>query len=271
MKSYKAILLTASLAILGLVGCARSKTELGNPGGPLGPNSTPPCFGSQCASPAPSVPSGCPTPTPFTTGSSVQLNIDDPNRFRDYVGTPLNNPGPVTLMVNFQPHVISTNKDGTFTSFGGELHIRYLDYQGNACPVNHDGTFTAGDGIKVSDNGGQSYDTKWNRWAPQIQQDPRVYASAGKFRAFLEDAGSAKPGSLILVIDSVDDNGKANGSVWYYNFRMAPAYHPPTYCWFVYDGPYDCRDFSVNPTSTGKYRRLGTFQGLDRTQAFNEE
>jgi len=275
MRPSTVKLVSTALAIaLGLAGCAREKKELAGPAFGNGNGAPPPSSGI-----VPGTTGSCTdTPPAFNSGSSVTLTIDNSNRLRDYVGTPLNNPGPVTLMVNFNPYTI-TNSLGTYKSFGGEMHIAFMDCQGGNPSIYHNGSFTAGDGVKVFDYYGDyhsncpngspcSYDTKWNTWDPIIDTNTKAKAT-GKFRAFLEDAGTAKPGSLLLTVDSVSDNGQLSGSVYYYNFNST-ATHPPTYCWFVYDGPYDCRDFGVPPTTTGKYIRLGTFTGLDRASALHE-
>ncbi|MCB0406617.1 MAG: hypothetical protein KDD34_00355, partial [Bdellovibrionales bacterium] len=54
---------------------------------------------------------------------------------------------------------------------------------------------------------------------------------------------------------------------------------PRTYCWFISIGPYDCRTWkngygvdttrAINPDSD--YKLLGSFQGLNINDAFNDE
>lgn len=284
MKRFKFTLLIALLTTIGVVGCAREKKELAGPGNGFGPGGsgwpTPPnCTTSGCPSPTPN-PLGCaPAPTPYQDGSTVTLNLDSGARLRDYVGTPLNNPGSVELHVNLKPYTVRIN-NVDYKTFGGDMNIRFADDQGtNACPVYHNGSFTAGYGQKVFDNGNQSYDTKYNQWNAPITSNLTGPRATGKLRVFLEDLtnGSAPQnypnsppiGGVIFIVDYADDNGKMSGSVWYYNFK-AVSTAPPTFCWFVYDGPYDCRDFGINPTAAGKYQRLGTFSNLERQKALNE-
>ena len=265
MKRFEVKTLMAFLITMTVMGCASQKQALNgpatyNPGG--SPLPTPPiCVGTACPSPTPY---SCPTaPTPYPNGANVTLTAVSVSVLRDYVGTPLNNPGTITLNVNLSPYTITTEY-GTYKSYGGDMHIRFLDNQGNGTCIDHNGSFTAGSGAKVFDNGGESYDTKFNSWDPVITSNTRAM---GKFRAFFEDALIPNPpGALILTVDSVTDINNLSGSVYYYNFHST-AYHPPTFCWFVYTGPYDCRDFTVPPTGTGKFRKLGTFTNLDRSKA----
>jgi hypothetical protein len=85
-------------------------------------------------------------------------------------------------------------------------------------------------------------------------------------------------------------NSTANGSVWYKNFTGTGPIDGPipgTSCWFISAGPYDCRAWidgsgvntlgglfpTVGASSTNAspniYQKLGTFSGLDLSNAFN--
>ena len=72
---------------------------------------------------------------------------------------------------------------------------------------------------------------------------------------------------------------KVSGSVWFKNFTLTYAPHPPTHCWFVSLGPYDCRawraEHGVNTTAAvlpdSGYVKLGSFSELSLEEAFNGE
>ena len=93
-------------------------------------------------------------------------------------------------------------------------------------------------------------------------------------------------GALVVVIDGVSDLGDGqgaqdlvSGTVWMKNFAATRAPHPPTYCWFVSFGPFDCRPWPVgegmntfaSKDPQGGYVKLGTFSGLSLRAAFNNE
>ncbi|MBK9039787.1 MAG: hypothetical protein IPL83_11600 [Bdellovibrionales bacterium] len=69
------------------------------------------------------------------------------------------------------------------------------------------------------------------------------------------------------------------GKVYFKNFGLTYAPHPPTRCWFVSLGPYDCRawktDRSVDTTRSiypdSDYVELGSFAGMVLDEAFNGE
>ncbi|MGE0529481.1 MAG: hypothetical protein AB7G93_22015 [Bdellovibrionales bacterium] len=159
---------------------------------------------------------------------------------------------------------INLNLDKYGSGFGGTVTIRYL--LGNQI---YEGYFTSGHDTESN---------KYNIW----------FTSGGKdvWHGFFEDF----MGAIVVVIDNVEGLGdgsstttptKVSGSVWFKNFELYPGYgpHPPTYCWFVSIGPYDCRawpsGWGVNTTAAVEpdngYTRLGTFKDLDLDKAFNDQ
>lgn len=179
--------------------------------------------------------------------------------FNSYVAShPLNNPTNFKITVNLQKSATSR--------YSGTVQLSYLDngYQYN-------GTFTAGSGTNIAishlkDN--NTEEDQFNYW----------YASNGQavFSGFFQDP----QGSIVVVVDKTMNQGDAqgsagvSGSVYYKNFAQSYATQSPyRKCWFIYNGPYNCRDTaiinksSLTPTDGG-YRKLGTFTGLGKTQAF---
>ncbi len=149
-------------------------------------------------------------------------------------------------------------------AYGGTITVQYV-YGGTT----YQGFFTSGDTAEA---------VKYNIWF--TKSGNKVWH--GIFEDFL--------GSIVVVIDGVASLGdglaaedKVTGSVWYKNFEITPYtnVHPPTYCWFVSLGPYDCRAWKsgngINtkqgpePLSGDGYTKLGTFDDLDVSKAFNGE
>ncbi len=94
-------------------------------------------------------------------------------------------------------------------------------------------------------------------------------------------------GAVIVVIDSTNDSGdgqgptSANGSIWFKNYfqNIGNGPIPLTHCWFISEGPYDCRSWKSgdgvntkqNIYPTNGYVKLGNFVNADVQKAFNNE
>lgn len=183
-------------------------------------------------------------------GAAADLNIVSLNRMSEYTGRPMNNPTDIKVNVNLE-------KRGN--GFGGTVTITYTDNG-----TRYEGYFTSGS---------SNDDNKYNIF----------FTKGGKtvWHGFFEDYF----GGMIVVMDDVVDLGdgdetiKASGSVWFKNFGLTYAPHPPTHCWKVSLGPYDCRSWKsghgVNTTAavepTDGYIKLGTFDNLNIKEAFNGE
>jgi hypothetical protein len=180
--------------------------------------------------------------------------------FNAYVGThPINNPKDFKLSVNL------TNAGGY--KYAGTIKISYVD-NGQT----FEGSFEAGSGTNYSYNNGKDngeLEAKYNYW----YNNGKVV-----FSGFFQD----QFGSIVLVIDSSVDQGDGQGggyvggSIYFKNFAQSMATQSPyRKCWFIYDGPYDCRSTqvinksSLYPTEAEGYRKLGTFSGMSKTRAFN--
>ncbi|MGE3386920.1 MAG: hypothetical protein AB7K41_09350 [Bdellovibrionales bacterium] len=243
MKNLKLIFLVATLAMT--VSCAMESNK------------------SQTNVPTLSVPTdGSPYVPPVTGpgynpgtqyGGSAPLTIESVPRMSQYTGRSMNNPQNIVVNLN----MVKTS-GGTF---GGTVTITYTE-----AGYPYVGYFTAGNSAEA---------TKFNR----------SFSYGGKtvWHGVFEDY----IGGLVVVIDEIVDLGDGqgaqdtvSGSIYFKNFGLTYAPHPPTYCWFAYAGPYDCRPWpegkSMNtyansiPTNTG-YLKLGTFTGLSIKKAFNNE
>lgn len=184
-------------------------------------------------------------------GGTAALTIVSTAVMGEYTGRPMNNPQNIKITLNMV-------KEGT--TFGGTAKISYTD---NNWP--YEGFFTAGNSAEA---------TKYNR--------AFSYGGQTVWHGVFEDF----MGGLVVVIDEIIDLGDGagpqdtvGGTVWFKNFGLTYAPHPPTYCWFVSLGPYDCRPWpegkgmntyqSKDPGAG--YVKLGSFSGLSLKAAFNNE
>ena len=183
-------------------------------------------------------------------GAAATLDIVSLDVMSQYTSRPMNAPKDIQVNINL-------TKRGN--GYGGVVTISYSDKG-----ATYEGYFTSG-----STNDDHKYNVFFEKDSKQV------------WHGFFEDYF----GGMIVVIDEVVDLGdgeevaNVNGSIWFKNFGLTYAPHPPTHCWKVSLGPYDCRSWKsgegVNTTSavnpTNGYIKLGTFQGLNFSQAFNGE
>lgn len=249
------IIFTAIMALTIGVGCAKkdgsapaapAATET-TPGAPTIPNPTGPYV-------PPTTGVGQDPGNSFTFGGTTDFTFENVSTYRQYTQRYINN---LSELTNIK---LNLNFDRFQTKYGGTATIRYT-YQG----LVYEGFFTGG-----QDAAG----AKYNVW----------YTDSGKkvFHAFFEDF----MGAIILVIDqtaSLDDGyqpgDKVGGTIYFKNFPQTGAPHPPTYCWYVSLGPYDCRAWksgnavdtykSVHPGVNDGYTKLGSFSNMDIDKAFN--
>jgi hypothetical protein len=179
--------------------------------------------------------------------------------FNSYVAVhALNNPSNIKVTVN-----LTAVESGRY---GGNVKISYSD-----AGYNYEATFSAGSGRNVkydSLNDNNTLESEFNRW----------FAFGGKtvFSGYFQD----QYGSIVLIVDNAVNQGDGQGggyvtgSVYYKNFAQSYATQSPyRKCWFISNGPYDCRSGAVSnktslyPTDNG-YRKLGTFTGLSQAAAF---
>jgi hypothetical protein len=230
------------LAAAMTVGCAKeSKKGSGVPVATVPPGG------------GPYIPPGTgPGQNPGTTyGGSAPLSIVSVSTLSTYTGRPMNNPSNIRINLNMI-------RSGS--AWAGTATVTY-----NENGYAYQGYFTTGSQTEAT-----KYNVSWTTAKGKVWH--------GIFEDFL--------GGLVVVIDGIVDLGdgagpqdNASGSVWFKNFGLTYAPHPPTYCWFVSRGPYDCRAWpdgsgmntyqSVNPG--GGYTKLGTFTGMSIKGAFNNQ
>lgn len=251
MKTYVWGILVVAMSVLANVGCATKSSDSGLP------SATP----SASASPYVVIPNGGyvpPTDGPghgpgsnFQFGGTATFTPVSTGVFSQYTGRPMNNPQNMEINLNLIQY-------GPGNYYGGDVTIAYDD-NGN----HYSGHFTGGN---------SQTESRYN----VITQ----FSGTTAFHGFFEDY----MGAIIVVVNPTSlptlgdgSTGTASGSVYFKNFGLTYAPHPPTYCWFVSLGPYDCRSWisgnGVNTFQTlypnNGYVTLGTFAGLSIGNAFN--
>jgi hypothetical protein len=219
--------------------------------------------------PIPTGTSGSPTPI---GGNTVAFQPVSQMMMEAYTGAgpnqhPLNNPSNYRLTV-------ALHNVGEY-HYAGEIRISYTD-NGQT----YTGIFTAPDGKNEAfpSNGYNRdvglYKAQYNYWFN--------YQNQTVFSGFFQDPY----GAIVLVLDNSNNLGDGqgattiSGSVWFRNFATTYAQQSDLRnCWFIYMGPYDCRNdivatksglypASQSNTDTTNYRLLGTFSGLSIKDAF---
>ncbi len=190
-------------------------------------------------------------------GGTATLAVSSLAVMGEYTGRPMNNPTNIKINLNLLRKGKSDQGDDTY---GGVVTVTYTENGSN-----YEGYFTSGSSANHN---------KFNVW----MQHNGKSGWHGVFEDYL--------GGVVVVIDEVVDLGdgqgpsdSVGGTIWFKNFGLTYAPHPPTHCWFVSLGPYDCRPWpdgrgmntysSLDPA--GGYKKLGKFSGMSLKKAFNEE
>lgn len=216
------VFITAFAVILSFSGCGSSNAG----------NSTNTVFSGLCTG------TGCGTAGTFTGGDTETFNIASTYALSEYAGMTITQATGVTVNINLNE--ISTSPQ----VFLGQMQIEYTDQNGAL----HLGTFVNGTSI-----------TTWNKFSNNVST-----LVGSTYRIFFEDPA----GAIILLINApsgTDTVITGTGQIWFSNFNAAGApnplyqgaydedgnYYPPGYvfCWMVSEGPYDCRNFNVPPSS----------------------
>lgn len=254
MKTFnsKLIILLAAVALTS-VGCGKSSTLQANPTNTVNGHIAPGVI--------PVAPDGAGSGSGSGSSASASNTVEfapvSIQEFNSYVALhPLNNPMNFKLTVDLQ--------DAGNGRYAGAVKISYTD-----TGYNYEARFEAGSGInqdiyKLQDPG--LMEAEFNRW----------FVINGKhyFSAFFQDAY----GAIVLVFDNYVNQGDAqgagvlSGSVYYKNFAQSYAQQSPyRKCWYIYNGPYNCRASAVidksSPYPGDGYRKLGTFTGLSLAAA----
>jgi hypothetical protein len=194
----------------------------------------------------------------FQYGGTATFTPNSIGVLEEYAGHYVNSPQNFVVNLNLVPFSY-----GKGTVYGGVVTMAYQDTI-NGSVVSYIDYFTSG-------NSGQSsqYNVVYN-------------ANGGTvYHGFFTD----NYGGLVAVINPTsgglgDGGGSVSGSIWFLNPQIQYGDGPPapTYCWFISLGPYDCQSWAdgngnintyqaVNPNQG--YVQLGTFTGLNVSQAFN--
>ncbi len=229
----------------------------------------------------------------FAAGATAALQIDSMAALTSYVAThPVNNPQDIRISVKL--HDAGTNQ------YAGDIYISYYDngqyYTGHF--VTDDGQNPTGNTASSGTIYPGAKHAAYNNWF--------TWNGAAAFHGFYQDSY----GAIMLIVDQAIDQGdgsgasEVSGSIWFKNFANSQAMANPQSipCWFITQGPYDCRTFLVNngkdygninqttalyPTQSQWYtsrsthpyipeepargwRRLGTFSGLNKGKAFTQ-
>jgi hypothetical protein len=203
-----------------------------------------------------------------SSGGSAQL-ITSAALMQMYSGHPVASADDVTVTVQ-----LDNFEDSDFVgNYSGYLTISY----------NNGGEYMQG----VMWTGDTTTDTQYNIWYNDPTTGKRI------FHGIFEDEPPSYPGTqtaggIILVIDNAESlgdgalDGTVSGSVWFKNYGITTASKPETKCWFIQLGPYDCQSWPNNASAYSPgidpkrsiypdsgYIKLGTFSGLNATDAFN--
>ncbi len=245
MKTRVFIVLVMAMV---LVNCAKKSSPA--------PAEAPPAVDPVAPYVPPGVAKGESPGSTFIFGGAANFVFENVDVYRQYTGRYI---GALSEISNV---MINLNLVRFGNSYGGTTTLRYK-YQNTT----FEGFFTAGHRAEA---------TQYNIWFKK--NDKNVWH--GFFEDFM--------GGLIVVLHktaSLDDGfqvgDKVGGTVYFKNFVKTGAPHPPTYCWFVSIGPFDCRAWkegdgvnttkAVHPQTPDGYTKLGTFSDLNVFNAFNDD
>jgi hypothetical protein len=219
--------------------------------------------------------------TEWQSGAITNLNIDSVQALDYYAVTHVvNNPTDVKISVKLY--------DVGGNQYAGHVMVSYIDNNQFRTAKFITGNQTVARGTSHGHDGkNHAVYNKWFTWGGQ-----------NVFHGFYED----QYGALMIIVDRTIDQGdggganEVGGSIWFKNHNISPAPRGQIPCWFIELGPYDCRTFLINredlvttsalypsqslyftPRSINPFvleepargwRRLGTFNGLNRSRAF---
>jgi hypothetical protein len=244
---YKTIFIFLGLGSLALnfFGCTKSSTPDPTPVAVITSTTPPPRVAEG---------SGYDSADWSDSGQTVTFVPDSFSTFNSYVGThPLNEPS--NYKINIKLSLV-----GGLSILGGKIRIGYTDV-GRW----YEGILEAGVGqnVKCSNcHDNNVYEAAYNYY----YVDP-----SGKviFSGYFQD----RYGAIILVLEPAQgsgdgDGGTYKGAVFYKNFAQAVEQQSAERkCWFIREGPYDCRSsvlvYKSSFTSFDNYTKLGTFTGIN--------
>lgn len=277
----KKIAVLALLSVFG-VGCAKESSGGSDGGGGVTPTTQ--CIGSGCTSPTtPNRDTDAERGTEWQQGAIANLTLDSNDALQYYAIThPINAPTDVKISVKLF--------DAGSNQYAGRVMISYFDnnqyFTGRFITENR--TVSSGTSHGHDGKNHAAYN-KFFQWGPQQV-----------FHGFYKD----QYGAIMIIIDQELNSGdgggasEVGGSIWFKNYAITNAPYSGLPCWFVELGPYDCRTFLKNNedlvTTSALYpsqsmfftswntnpyipqepargwRRLGTFNGLNKAKAFSQ-
>jgi hypothetical protein len=236
---------------------------------------------------------------PYVTGgSTVTLNINSQEALDSYLGTATDAPTNIAININLeQTGQFDTGGSNINYGYGGIITIGYTDViTGEA--IDYEDQFSS-----ILQGGPNTITTQRQNDEYNLESTQFPGYPNGAFHGFYQGVtycngepmapgelcvGQIFGGAVIIVLNNtsgaVDSCGNptASGSVWYKNFVGTGPEDGPlsgTSCWWLSAGPYQCREWldgsGVNslvnlfPNGTGGYQELGTFSGVNFSQAFN--
>jgi len=260
----KTLILIMSVMALGLMGVGCSKSNSQNGVTPANTTATVP--GAVIIDPTPGTGTTGGTPV-FSGGSTGAFTPVSMAVMNEYVALhPLNAPSNFKVNVNLA--------QSTAGRYGGTVTISYIDNG-----IQYDGVFNAGMGTNQSikglyDNG--KAEAEYNYWFK--------YENQLVFTGYFQD----QYGSITMtLVPETNSTGGGNdgepittttykGSIYFKNFTTSFATQSPyRACWFIYNGPYDCRSNIIStkcglyPGAEAGYKLLGTFTGINIKTGFN--
>lgn len=226
----------------------------------------------------------------FTSGAMANVKIESLSYLQSYAAThPINNPSDFKISVKLSDHGGGR--------WGGTVMFSYYDnsqyYTGR---FTNEARKVPSDCYRKCSDGYDGWDfAEYNRW---FSWPDKTGKQVRAFHAFFRDQYGA---FMSIIDDSLDQGDGAGpdslaGEVWFKNYSTTTVQSSDLGipCWFITQGPYDCRTFlgsdgRVNTTSavypyhslysddanpnienapSRGWRRLGKFTGLSYSKAF---
>lgn len=211
-----------------------------------------PCVGVGCTISA----TGVSTAPTFSTGDTESWSPVSLAVLSEYVGYQLQSP--TNYIINI---ALTETTASSPPNYSGTMTIQFLDTS-----TVHNGTFTNGTGTETYQGYNQSVNGE--------------IGTTGVYRIYFEDP----LGALILTLSptsGTDTSSPYTGKVYFRNFNST-APNPllggcdqygdcspgGIYCWMISEGPYDCINNAVPPTSGSEpYILLGTIPTVNLQNA----
>ncbi|MBC7421255.1 MAG: hypothetical protein H7328_11055 [Bdellovibrio sp.] len=273
MKTTKLIILTMALGLMGLMtaGCSKSNSQSNNNGA---------TGGTTAIIIDPNAPTSTNTTPTFSGGSTLTFTPVSTSVMNTYVAThPLNAPSNYRVNINLV-HVEAGR-------YAGKILISYIDNG-----VQNTGEFTSGTGRNGTSSGNYDNNTlesEYNYWftlGGRKVFTAQFEDSYGAIVVALEPVSSASSGNDAEPITNVPYKGSIYfknftsqrvDTYWFQSAGGSPLgpHGPYRACWFIYNGPYDCRTSTIQqktalaPGAGAGYTLLGTFTGVDIKTGFN--